>query len=71
MTIEDQYFLRYCHNKVEAGWPLTEEEKERYWSLVPVLEVSEEEFDTLQKLLEDDTIQLTKRTEYREQALGE
>ena len=56
MTIEDQYFLRYCHNKVEAGWPLTEEEKERYWSLVPVLEVSEEEFDTLQRLLEDDTI---------------
>ena len=56
MTIEDQYFLRYCHNKVEAGWSLTEEEKERYWSLVPVLEVSEEEFEYLQKLLEDDTI---------------
>lgn len=54
MTIEDQYFLRYYHNKIEAGWPLTEEERERYWSLVPVLEVSEEEFDALQKILEDD-----------------
>lgn len=54
--LSDADFLRYCNNKIEAGWPLDDEELERYWSLVPVLKVSEEEFDALQKLLEDDTI---------------
>lgn len=52
--LSDSEFLRYCNNKIEAGWPLDDEELERYWSLVPILEVSEETFDALQKLLEDD-----------------
>lgn len=57
MNTEDFYFLRYCNDKIDAGIPLTSEELDRYWSLVPTLEVSEEEFEYLQKLLEDDIIQ--------------
>lgn len=56
MNTEDSYFLRYCNNKIDAGVPLTSEELDRYWSLVPTLEVSEKEFECLQKLLENDTI---------------
>lgn len=56
MNTEDSYFLRYCNDKIDAGIPLTSEELDRYWSLVPTLEVSEAEFKYLQKLLEDDII---------------
>ena len=56
MNTEDSYFLRYCNDKIDAGISFTNEELDRYWSLVPVIEVSEKDFDALQKLLENDTI---------------
>lgn len=51
-------FRTFCIHKMRNGQKLTEDERDLFWEYTPKTILSDEEFESLQELMNDDTIQL-------------